>query len=110
MPCSRRPLYTRSGDVSIAYQVVGDGPVDVVFVPILSNLEYVWEGRAWREFFGRLASSARLIFLDKRGTGLSDRPRDLPTLETRMDDVRAVLDAVGSESAALLGSLEGAQM
>jgi class 3 adenylate cyclase len=102
--------YTRSGDVAIAYQVLGEGSVDLVFVPFVTNLAYVWEGRAWREFFTRLAESSRVILFDKRGTGLSDRPRELPTLEARMDDVRAVLDAVGSESAALLGSLEGCQM
>jgi class 3 adenylate cyclase len=102
--------YARSGDVAIAYQVVGDGPLDLVFVPWLSNLAYAWEHPPLRDFYEQLASFARLVLLDKRGTGLSDRPRDLPTIETRMDDLRAVLDAVGSERAALLGAWEGGQM
>ncbi len=102
--------YARSGDVAIAYQVVGDGPVDLVFVSFIGNIVYAWEQPLWVRFCERLSSFSRLILFDKRGTGLSDRPRDLPTLETRMDDVRAVLDAVGSERAALLGSIEGGQM
>ena len=105
--------YTRSGDVNIAYQVVGDGPFDLVYVPgWVSNLEVFWEGTKSRRFFERLASFSRLILFDKRGTGLSDRVRDdeLPTLEQRMDDVRAVLDAVGSQRAALLGHSEGGSM
>ena len=96
-------LYTRSGDLAIAYQVLGDGPVDLVFVPELSNLIWFWQHPLPAGFFRELASFSRLILLDKRGVGLSDRPRDLGPLETRMDDIRAVLDAVGSERAALFG-------
>lgn len=95
--------YTRSGDVAIAYQVLGDGPVDLVFVPELSNLIWFWQHPLPAGFLRELASFSRLILLDKRGVGLSDRPRDLGPLETRMDDIRAVLDAVGSERAALFG-------
>jgi class 3 adenylate cyclase len=96
--------YARSADISIAYQVVGDGPVDVLFVPYIINLVWAWEHPIFVNFCRRLASFSRLILLDKRGTGLSDRPRDLPTLETRMDDIRAVMDDAGSERAALLGA------
>jgi class 3 adenylate cyclase len=96
--------YTRSADMSIAYQVVGDGPVDVVFVPFLINLVWAWEHPLFVGFCRKLALFSRLILLDKRGTGLSDRPRDLPTLETRMDDIRAVMDDAGSERAVLLGA------
>jgi pimeloyl-ACP methyl ester carboxylesterase len=100
--------YARSGDVNIAYQVVGDAPRDLVLVPgWVSNVEVLWEGPACARFLERLASFSRLILFDKRGTGLSDRVADLPNLETRMDDVRAVMDAVGSERAALLGYSEG---
>lgn len=95
--------YTRSGDVAIAYQVLGDGPVDLVFVPEFSNLIWFWQHPLPAGFFRELASFSRLILFDKRGVGLSDRPRDLGPLETRMDDIRAVLDAVGSDRAALLG-------
>jgi class 3 adenylate cyclase/pimeloyl-ACP methyl ester carboxylesterase len=96
--------YTRSADMSIAYQVVGDGPVDIVFVPFLINLVWAWEHPIFVDFCRGLASFSRLILLDKRGTGLSDRPRDLPTLEARMDDIRAVMDDVGSERAVLVGA------
>ena len=105
--------YARSGDVSIAYQVVGDGPFDLVYVPgWVSNIELMWEEPGLARFLQRLASFSRLILFDKRGTGLSDPvPTDgLPTLEERMDDVRAVMDAVGSERAALLGHSEGGNM
>ena len=105
--------YARSGDLSIAYQVVGDGPFDLVYVPgWVSNIELMWEEPGLARFLERLASFARLILFDKRGTGLSDPvPTDgLPTLEERMDDVRAVMDAVGSERAALLGHSEGGNM
>ncbi len=105
--------YVKTGDVHIAYQVVGDGPIDVVLVPgFTSNLEVMWEGAAASGWLRRLTSSFRLILLDKRGTGLSDRvPNDaLPTLEQRMDDVRVVMDAAGSERAALLGFWEGGPM
>jgi class 3 adenylate cyclase len=103
--------YAKSGDVSIAYQVVGDGPMDLVLVPgFVSHLELDWEEPRSARFLGRLGSISRLIRFDKRGTGLSDRPGGLPDLETRMDDVRAVLDAVGSERAALFGYSEGGPM
>ncbi len=103
--------YARSGGVAIAYQVVGDGDVDLVFVPAyVSNLVYGWEVPHWRGFYERLARSFRLILFDKRGTGLSDVGGHFPALETRMDDVRAVLDAVGSTSTVLLGSHDGCSM
>ena len=103
--------YVRSGDASIAYHVVGDGPIDLVLVPdFFSNLVYDWESRHWRPLYERLARSFRLILFDKRGTGLSDRGGLFPTLETRMEDVRAVLDAVGSERAVVFGPHEGSTM
>jgi class 3 adenylate cyclase/pimeloyl-ACP methyl ester carboxylesterase len=103
--------YARSGDVAIAYQVIGDGPLDVVLVPDwISNLIWAWHTPYWRNFYERLGSFARLIVFDKRGTGLSDRPHFFPDLETRIDDLRAVLDAVGSERAALVASHEGCWM
>jgi len=103
--------YARSGDVNIAYQVVGDGPIDLVLVlGWVSHLAYVWELPAMARFLDRLASFSRLILFDKRGTGMSDRVHPLPTLEQRMDDVRAVLDAVGSNRAALFGISEGGVM
>ena len=103
--------YARSGDVSIAFQVIGDGPFDLVFAPgFVSNVEYGWEEPTLEKFYRRLASFCRLIIFDKRGTGLSDRVSGVPDLETRMDDVRAIMDSVGSERAALLGYSEGAAM
>ncbi|HEU4760332.1 MAG TPA: adenylate/guanylate cyclase domain-containing protein [Dehalococcoidia bacterium] len=105
--------YAKSGDVNIAYQVVGDGPLDIVSVPgFISHLEVGWEDPSLARFLRRLASFSRLILFDKRGTGLSDRVsvKELPTLEQRMDDVRAVMDAVGSQRAALLGFSEGGPM
>jgi pimeloyl-ACP methyl ester carboxylesterase/class 3 adenylate cyclase len=103
--------YTRAGDTSLAYSVVGDGPLDLVFIIgwIVSGLEVAWEGPP-RAFFERLASFSRLILFDKRGTGLSDRVQGIPDLETRMDDLRAVMDAVGSERAAIMGVSEGGPM
>jgi pimeloyl-ACP methyl ester carboxylesterase len=103
--------YARSGDVNIAYQVVGEGSRDLVLVPgWLSNVEVFWEEPTVVHFFERLASFVRLILFDKRGTGLSDRVPDIPNLETRMDDVRAVMDAARSPRAALLGYSEGGPM
>ncbi len=103
--------YAKSGDLHIAYQVVGEGPLDLVFVPgFVSHLEFEWEGPLSARFFQRLASFSRLIRFDKRGTGLSDRPPGVPTLEQRMDDVRAVMDAAGSHKAALFGVSEGGPM
>jgi class 3 adenylate cyclase len=103
--------YARSGGVSIAYQVVGEGEIDLVYVAdYVSNLVYFWELPHWRAFYESLAERFRLILFDKRGTGLSDLGGHFPALETRMDDVRAVLDAVGSSSAVLLGSHDGCSM
>lgn len=103
--------YAKSGRVNIAYQVVGSGPPDLVYVPgWLSNVEMMWENPLLARFLRRLASFSRLIVFDKRGTGLSDRVAELPTLEQRMDEVRAVMDAVGSARAALFGHSEGAAM
>jgi pimeloyl-ACP methyl ester carboxylesterase/class 3 adenylate cyclase len=103
--------YAKSGDVHLAYQVVGDGPRDLVLVPgWVSHLEYEWEEPCFSRFLRRLASFSRLILLDRRGTGLSDRVSALPSLEQRMDDVRAVMDAAGSERAAILGVSEGGPM
>jgi len=103
--------YARSSGVSIAYQVVGDGETDLVCVPdYVSNLVYWWESKYWRPFYERLSQSFRLILFDKRGTGLSDRGGSFPTLETRMEDVRAVMDAAGSERAAIFGAHEGCLM
>jgi class 3 adenylate cyclase len=103
--------YAKSGDVNIAYQVVGEGPRDLVLVPgFVSHLDLDWQEPRYAHFLRRLASFSRLIMFDKRGTGLSDRPGGLPDLETRMDDVRAVMDTVGSERAALFGYSEGGPM
>ena len=103
--------YARSGGVSIAYQVVGDGDTDLVLVPDwVSNLVYGWEIPHLRAFYERMAQTFRLILFDKRGTGLSDLGGHFPALETRMDDVRAVLDAVGSSRAVLLGAQDGCSM
>jgi pimeloyl-ACP methyl ester carboxylesterase/DNA-binding CsgD family transcriptional regulator len=105
--------YAHSGDICIAYQVVGNGPIDLVFVPgFISNLEVHWEDPGYIHLIRRLSAFTRLIMFDKRGTGLSDRvdAAALPSLETRMDDVRAVMDAAGSGRAALLGASEGAAM
>jgi class 3 adenylate cyclase len=103
--------YARSGELRIAYQVIGSGPFDLVFVPgFVSNIELFWEMPEWAQFFTRLAAFSRLILFDKRGTGLSDRVAGIATLEERMDDVRAVMDAAGSERAALFGVSEGGPM
>jgi class 3 adenylate cyclase/pimeloyl-ACP methyl ester carboxylesterase len=103
--------YARSGGVSIGYQVVGEGETDLLYVPDwVSNLVYGWEVPQVRTFYDRLAESFRLILFDKRGTGLSDLGGHFPALETRMDDVRAVLDAVGSSRAVLLAAQDGCSM
>src|SRR3954451_13237083 len=101
--------YVRSsGDVRIAYQVIGDGPLDLVFVSgFVSNLDGYWDDPAFAHVFERLGSFARVAMFDKRGQGLSDRPPDPPTLEQTMDDIEAVMDAVGMEQAALFGVSEG---
>jgi pimeloyl-ACP methyl ester carboxylesterase len=105
--------YARSGDVNVAYQVVGNGPFDLVYVHgWVSNVDLMWDEPSYARFLERLASFSRLILFDKRGTGLSDpvASGEPPTLEQRMDDVRAVMDAAGSERAALLGHSEGGNM
>jgi pimeloyl-ACP methyl ester carboxylesterase len=103
--------YATNGTVNIAYQVVGQGPRDLIFVPgFVSNVEVAWEEPHFASFLERLASFSRLILFDKRGTGLSDRVADMPSLEVRMDDVRTLMDAVGSERAAFFGISEGAPM
>ena len=103
--------YAKSGDVHIAYQVVGEGPLDLIFVPgFVSNVEMLWEEPARAHLLSRLAAFSRLIVFDKRGTGLSDRHVGVAHLEERMDDVRAVMDAAGSERAALFGVSEGGGM
>ena len=105
--------YARSGDVHIAYQCLGDGPVNLVFVPgFVSHVEHFWEDPALARFLRRLATFSRLVFFDKRGTGLSDRVSEaaVPTLEERMDDVRAVMDAVGFERAAIFAPSDAGSM
>jgi pimeloyl-ACP methyl ester carboxylesterase len=105
--------YAKNGEVNIAYQVMGDGPLDLVLVHgWVQSFDAAWEIEPIQRFYNRLASFSRLILFDKRGVGLSDRvpPDDLPSLETRMDDMRAVLDEVGVERAAVLGHSEGGSM
>jgi len=103
--------YAKSAEVSIAYQVLGTGPIDLIYVPgWVSHLEYGWEEPSLARFYRKLASFSRLILFDKRGTGLSDQSTNLPTLEQRMDDVRAVMEAVGSEHAVIFGMSEGGNM
>ena len=100
--------YAKSGDVHIAYQVFGDGPIDLVYTPgFVSHLENQWDQPDLARWFLRLARFARVVIFDKRGTGLSDRVGELPSFDERMDDLRAVMDAVGIERAALLGVSEG---
>jgi pimeloyl-ACP methyl ester carboxylesterase len=103
--------YARSGDIHIAYETLGDGPIDLVVVPgFVSHLDIAWDNPGYRKMAEQLSRFTRLISFDKRGTGMSDPVDGVPTLEERMDDVRAVLDAVGSERAALMGFSEGASM
>jgi class 3 adenylate cyclase/pimeloyl-ACP methyl ester carboxylesterase len=103
--------YVRNGGVAIAYQVVGGAETDIVYVPdYVSNLVYGWESPYWRRFYERLAQSFRLILFDKRGTGLSDHGPHFAALETRMEDLRAVLEAAGSGEAVVLGAHEGCGM
>ncbi len=103
--------YTQSGNIAIAYQVLGAGPIDLLLVPgFVSHLEQAWEGPSYSRFLRRLAEFSRLILFDKRGTGLSDRVAGIPILEERMDDVRAVMNATGSRRAALFGVSEGGAM
>jgi len=103
--------YARSGDIYIAYQVVGNGPPDFVWVPgALSNLDLWWENPHYTRVFDRIASFSRLVLFDKRGTGLSDRPADVAPLEERIDDIRAAMDGAGSDCAHLFGMSEGGSM
>src|SRR4029453_4726034 len=103
--------YALSGDVNIAYKIIGDGPIDVVMVPgSVSNIEAAWGDPNSARFVTQIGSFARLITFDKRGTGCSDRTSGAASLETRMDDVRAVMDAAGSERATVFGFSEGGAM
>ena len=107
----RETRYARSGDVNVAFQVVGDGPTDLILVPgFVSHLEVAWEEPRLAHFLGRLASFSRLIVFDKRGTGMSDPVVSPPSMEQRMDDIRAVMDAVGSSRATMFGISEGGTM
>jgi class 3 adenylate cyclase len=99
--------YARSGDVAIAYQVIGDGPPDLVLFPFLSNIYTLWQAPRFAEVYNRLAAGRRLVVVNPRGVGLSDRPRGF-TIESRMDDLRAVIDVVGIERPDLLGLAEAA--
>ena len=100
--------YAKSGGVSIACQIVGDGPIDLILVPgFVSHVEVAWEEPRLAHFFGRLASFSRLIMFDKRGTGMSDPVASAPSMDERMDDIRAVMDAAGSPRATVFGISEG---
>src|SRR6266516_2673371 len=104
----RETRYAKSGPVSIAYQVLGDGDMDLVLVPgFVSHVEVAWEQPRLARFLGRLAAFSRLIMFDKRGTGMSDPVADPPTVDERMDDIRAVMDAAGSQRATVFGISEG---
>lgn len=104
-------MYTRSGDVMIAYQMLGEGPSDVVYVPgSISHVELQWEAAGVAGLLRGLAGHARVIVFDKRGTGMSDRVSGAPTLEERSDDIRAVMDAARSDRAALFAVSEGVPM
>lgn len=106
-----RTQYAKCGDLNIAYQVIGEGPLDIIYVPgWVSNLDYGWMYPRMAHVFERLSSFGRLILFDKRGTGLSDRNVGFPTLDDRMEDVHAVMDAVGSRRAALIGTSEGGNL
>ncbi len=106
-----RTRYAKSGNVHVAYQVFGEGEIDLVFVPgFISNIENYWEEPSFARWLRKLTSFARVITFDKRGTGLSDRVEALPTMDERMDDVRAVMDAAGSQRAAVLGLSEGGSL
>src|SRR5712691_10160767 len=112
MSAAASPIrYARSGDVSVAYQVLGDGDVDLVWVPNwLSNLDLQRTEPTYARFFERVTGFARLILFDRRGSGISDRMAGAPTLEERMDDIRAVMDAAGTKRAVLWGFSEGGPM
>ena len=103
--------YTESSGVRIAYQVFGEGPYDVVYAPShVTHVELIWTIRPWADFLARLGGLGRVIVFDKRGSGLSDRSVGLPGMEERMDDIRAVIDAAGSQRAAVVGTSEGGTM
>ena len=103
--------YAKSGDVHIAYQVFGDGSVDLVYIPgFISNIENYWEWPEFARWLRHIGTRARVILFDKRGTGLSDRLGQLPNLDQRMDDARAVMDAAGSRRAAVMGISEGGSL
>ena len=103
--------YARSGNVHVAYQIFGEGEIDLVFFPgFVSNIETYWEEPSFAHWLNKLASFARVVTFDKRGTGLSDRVESLPTMDERMDDVRAVMDAAGSQKAAVFGLSEGGSL
>jgi len=103
--------YAKSGNVHVAYQVFGGGDIDLVFFPgFVSNIETYWEEPSFAHWLNKLAGFARVITFDKRGTGLSDRVESLPTMDERMDDVRAVMDAAGSQKAAVFGLSEGGSL
>jgi pimeloyl-ACP methyl ester carboxylesterase len=103
--------YTQSGNFNIAYQIIGDGPIDIILVPgIISHIDFQHELPGYTRFLRRLAKFSRVVTFDKRGQGLSDRLADVPSLEERIDDVRAIMDAINSKRAALGGFSEGASM
>src|SRR5205823_3161272 len=111
MAVPAKTRYAKSGNVSIAYQVVGEGPIDLVFTQgFVSNVEHWWEMPTAVRLLERLATFSRVILWDKRGTGLSDPSDRHPTLDERVDDLRAVMDTVGSERAAHYGISEGGPM
>jgi len=111
MPAIPATHYVKSDDVHVAYQVLGEGPLDLLLVPgFVSHIEAAWQSPDTAAFLRRLASFCRLILFDKRGTGMSDRGSQIFTLEQRMHDVRTILDEIGSERAALFGVSEGGPM
>jgi pimeloyl-ACP methyl ester carboxylesterase len=108
LPATR---YAASGDLNIAYQVIGDAPIDIILVPgVVSHVEFLHEMPGYTDFLRRLTSFSRVVTFDKRGQGLSDRMSGAPSLEQRMDDVRAIMDEIGSQRAVLLGFSEGCPM
>ena len=108
LPATR---YALSGDVNIAYQVMGEGPIDIIIVPgMISHVEFAHEMTGYTAFLRRLSTFARVVTFDKRGQGLSDRVSGAPALEQRMDDVRAIMDDIGSKRATLFGFSEGGPM
>src|SRR3569832_1516623 len=103
--------YAKSGEINIAYQLFGEGPRNIVFTPgFVSHVEHVWEYPQARHFNERMAALGRVVMFDKRGTGMSDRTAAMPTMDERMDDIRAVMDAVGFDRAVLIGISEGGAM